>query len=92
MASLSPLLRTVVKLVYGSLPPASFEQAEAFLQRAVTLSPNKVSHRIELGRTYAALNKKDLAREEISKGLSLPDREKDDPNTKLRGKAALAKL
>ena len=92
MASLSPLLRTLVKLVYGSLPPASFEQAEAFLQRAVTLSPNKVSHRIELGRTYAALNKKDLAREEISKGLSLPDREKDDPNTKLRGKAALAKL
>ena len=92
MASLSPFLRTLVKLVYGSLPAASFEEAEAFLQRAVALSPNKVSHRIELGRTYAALNKKDLAREEISKGLSLPDREKDDPNTKLRGKATLAKL
>ena len=92
MASLSPFLRTLVKLVYGSLPPASFEEAEAFLQRAVALSPNKVSHRIELGRAYAALNKKALAREEISKGLSLPDREKDDPNTKLRGKATLAKL
>ena len=92
MASLSPFLRTLVKLVYGSLPPASFEQAEFFLQRAVALSPTKVSHRIELGRTYAALNKKDLAREEISKGLALPDREKDDPNTKLRGKATLAKL
>jgi tetratricopeptide (TPR) repeat protein len=92
MASLSPVLRTLAKLVYGSLPSASFEDAESFLQRAVALSPDKVSHRIELGRTYAALNKKELAREEISKGLSLPDREKDDPNTKLRGKAALAKL
>jgi len=92
MASISPVLRAIVKLIYGSLPAASFEQAEAFLQRAVALSPNKVSHRIELGRTYAALNKKDLAREEIAKGLALPDREKDDPNTKLRGKQTLAKL
>lgn len=92
MASISPVLRALAKLIYGSLPAASFEQAEAFLQKAVALSPNKVSHRIELGRTYAALNKKDLARDEISKGLSLPDREKDDPNTKLRGRETLAKL
>jgi tetratricopeptide (TPR) repeat protein len=92
MASLNPVLRTLAKLVYGGLPSASFEEAETFLKRAVALSPNKVSHRIELGRTYAALHKKELAREEISKGLSLPDREKDDPNTKLRGKATLAKL
>lgn len=92
MASLSPLLRTLVKLIYGALPTASFEQAESFFQKAVALAPHKVSHRIELGRTYAALNKKDLAREEISTGLSLPEREKDDPNTKRRGKETLAKL
>jgi tetratricopeptide (TPR) repeat protein len=92
MASISPFLRAVVKLIYGSLPAASFEQAEVFFQKAVSLSPNKVSHRIELGRTYAALNKKDLAREEITKGLSLPNKEKDDPDTKLRGKDTLAKL
>jgi Flp pilus assembly protein TadD len=92
MASISPVLRAIVKLIYGSLPAASFAQAEAFLQKAVALSPNKVSHRIELGRTYAALNKKDLAREEIAKGLALPDREKDDPNTKLRGKETLTRL
>jgi Flp pilus assembly protein TadD len=92
MASISPFLRAVAKLVYGALPPASMQQAESFFQRAVELDPKKVSHRIELGRTYAALHKKELAREEISKGLSLPVREKDDPNTKLRGKDTLAKL
>lgn len=92
MASLSPLLRALVKLVYGGLPAASFEQAESFFQKAVALAPQKVSHRIELGRTYAALNKKDLAREEITTGLSLPEREKDDPHTKRRGKETLAKL
>jgi hypothetical protein len=92
MASISPILRAIAKLVYGGLPAASMQQAESFFSKAVTLEPNKVSHRIELGRTYAALRKKELAREEISKGLSLPDREKDDPNTKLRGQATLAKL
>lgn len=92
MASISPILRAVAKIVYGGLPPASMQQAEVFFQKAVELDPKKVSHRIELGRTYAALNKKELAREEISKGLSLPVREKDDPNTKLRGKDTLAKL
>jgi tetratricopeptide (TPR) repeat protein len=92
MASISPFLRAVAKVVYGGLPPASMQQAEAFFQKAVELDPKKVSHRIELGRTYAALNKKELAREEISKGLSLPVREKDDPNTKLRGRDTLTKL
>jgi tetratricopeptide (TPR) repeat protein len=92
MASISPILRAVAKLIYGSLPAASMQQAETFFQKAVDLEPTKVSHRIELGRTYAALNKKEMAREEISKGLSLPDREKDDPNTKLRGRDTLAKL
>ena len=92
MASITPLLRTIASIVYGTLPSASMQQAEAFFQKAVTLDPNKVSHRIELGRTYAALRKYELARQEISKGLSLPDREKDDPNTKRRGKDTLAKL
>ena len=92
MASINPFLRAIAKLVYGQLPTASMQQAESFFQKAVTLDPNKVSHRIELGRTYAALHKTALAREEISKGLSLPDREKDDPNTKLRGRDTLAKL
>lgn len=92
MASISPILRAVATLVYGSLPAASMQQAELFFEKAVELEPSKVSHRIELGRTYAALNKKEKARVEISKGLSLPDREKDDPNTKLRGKETLTKL
>lgn len=92
MASLSPLLRTVVKLIYGALPAASFEQAEACFLKAVALAPHKVSHQIELGRTYAALGKADLAREAISKGLELPVREKDDPNTKTRGRETLSRL
>jgi endonuclease YncB( thermonuclease family) len=92
MAKLSPFLRVIVKLIYGELPSASFEQAEANFRKAVALAPNRISHHIELGRAYAALNKKDLAREEIAKGLALPIREKDDAATKQRGQDTLAKL
>lgn len=92
LANLNPILRVLVKLIYGGLPAASVEQAEIHFQKAVTLAPQRVSHHIELGRTYAALDKKDLAREELNKGLALPSREKDDPSTKQRGKEALAKL
>jgi hypothetical protein len=51
-----------------------------------------VSHRVELGRTYAALGRKDAARTELRKGLGLPNREKDDPESKRRASAALAAL
>jgi hypothetical protein len=33
-----------------------------------------------------------LARAELNKGLALPNREKDDPGTKERGREALKKL
>jgi len=61
-------------------------------KKAIELAPQRVSHHVELGRTYAALGQKDLARASINKGLALPNREKDDGDTKQRGRAALAKL
>jgi Tfp pilus assembly protein PilF len=92
LANLNPILKALVKLIYGGLPAASMEQAEAHFLKAVALAPQRVSHHIELGRTYAALKKKDLAREELNKGLALPSREKDDPSTKQRGRDALSNL
>jgi hypothetical protein len=49
-------------------------------------------HHIELGRTYAAMGKKDEARRFIAKGLAMADVEKDDPETKRLGRESLAKL
>ncbi len=92
LAGLNPLLRAVAQLVYGSIPPASYDIAVKNFKKAIELAPQRVSHHVELGRTYAALGQKDLARASINKGLALPNREKDDGDTKQRGRAALAKL
>lgn len=92
LANLGGLLRTVAKLIYGEIPAASNEDAVAHFKKAIDLMPQRVAHHVELGRTYAAMGKTDLARVELTKGLSLPSREKDDPDSKARAKEALGKL
>jgi len=92
LASLNPILRAITKLIYGELPAASYEDAVKNFKKAIELAPQRVAHHVELGRTYAAMGQKDLARAEINKGLALPSREKDDQGTKERGREAFGKL
>ena len=61
-------------------------------KRAIALNPDRVAHHIELGLTYADIGEPRKAEREIRKGLALPSKERDDPDTKARGKAVLDKL
>ena len=92
LSDLNPILRAIAKLIYGDLPEASFEAAEKHFKQAAVMAPHRVAHHVELGRTYLALGKTDLARLELNKGLSLPSREKDDAETKSRAQEILKKL
>jgi tetratricopeptide (TPR) repeat protein len=92
LAQMGALTRTFVKVVYGGIPAASNEEAERLFRKAVELAPQRVSHRVELGRTYLALGKKREAQTELRRALSLPDREKDDPESKKRAAEALGDL
>jgi tetratricopeptide (TPR) repeat protein len=91
-ANMGGLTKGIVKIVYGGLPPASLDDSAKFLEKAVALKPDRVSHHIELGRTYASMGRVDDARAAIEKGLALGDRERDDPNTKARGRETLQEL
>jgi tetratricopeptide (TPR) repeat protein len=92
LAKLNPLLRALARAVYGTVPAASFEAAEQYLLKAVELAPARISHRVELGRIYAALGDKVRARAQLKLALGFPDREKDDPNSKRRAREALQDL
>ena len=92
LANLNSLLRGVAGLIYGTLPSASNEKAAECFQKAIELAPQRVSHHVEIGRTYAAMGREDLARAALQRGLSLPSREKDDEETKARGRSALGRL
>jgi tetratricopeptide (TPR) repeat protein len=89
LAGLNPVLRGMARVIYGALPDASYLDAERDFQKAVELSPARVSHHVELGRTYVALGNKELARKELTLALGFPDREKDDPESKRRARQAL---
>jgi tetratricopeptide (TPR) repeat protein len=92
LANLNAVLRALAGLIYGTLPSASNEEAVRCFKKAIELNPRRVGNHVELGRSYAAIGKKDDARAELQKGLSLPDQQRDDPATKDRARAALKKL
>lgn len=92
LSDVNVVKRTMAGLLYGNLPKGSINEAERDMQKAIELNPNRLMHYIELGRIYAQMGKTDEARRFLNKGLSMPDKEKDDPETKERGREALAKL
>ena len=92
MAELGGLTRTIAKLIYGELPAASNDEAVKCFEKAIALNPGRLIHHIELGRTYAQMGRKPEAKQCIEKGLAIPNREKDDPETKERGRKTLMSL
>lgn len=91
-AELSGVKRAMAELIYGELPKSTPEDAVRCFQKAIASNPNRSMHYIELGRSYALMGHDADARKFIEKGLSMPDREKDDPDTKQRGRETLKTL
>src|SRR6202047_4868824 len=92
LADVNGLKRAIGSLLYGELPAGSNAEAVSCFQKAIETNPNRLMHYIELGQTYAQMGKSAAASRMIAKGLAMPDREKDDPEIKRRGRETLAKL
>jgi tetratricopeptide (TPR) repeat protein len=93
LAEVSTAKRYVANMLFmGKLPKGTNEEAERDMKKAIALNPKRLMHYIELGRIYAQMGRKDDARQFINKGLAMPDTEKDDPETKQRGRETLQKL
>jgi len=92
LAEVGSMKRALAQIAYGKLPAARYEDAERCFLKAIELNPNRLMHYIELGRTYSNMGREAEARKFITKGLAMPDTEKDDPETKQRGREILKKL
>jgi len=92
LAEVSSTKRFFANLIYGQLPKGSIDEAEQDMKKAIALNPRRLMHYIELGRVYAQMGKTQEARDFINKGLAMHDAEKDDPETKARGRETLAKM
>lgn len=92
VADLGATSKFFVRLLYGGLPPASFEEGIRHLQRATELEPDELNHWLELGFAHAAAGQREAARAEWTRGLAMPSRSKHDEPAKQRARAALARL
>src|SRR5437764_9550255 len=92
LSEISSTKRFFANLIYGQLPKGSIDEAEQDMKKAIAINPHRLMHYIELGRIYAKMGKNQEARDFINKGLAMRDAEKDDPETKARGRETLAKI
>jgi cytochrome c-type biogenesis protein CcmH/NrfG len=92
LADVGSVKRALAQMVYGKMPAGSFSDAIRCFEKAIALNPNRLMHYIELGRAYVETGQPDLARKFVTKGLSMPNTEKDDPEMKQLGRDLLAKL
>ncbi len=92
MAEIGGAKRALGSIIYGSIPRGSFEESEKWLKKAVELKPDYINHHLELGRTYLALKKYNLASQEFNKCLELPEASAKDKQLKEEARAELASL
>lgn len=92
LANVSGLKRTLGGMLYGKLPVGSYQESVRCFDKAIAIDSSRPRHYIELGHTYALADQPDNARKFLRKGLSLPSKEKDDPEIKELGQETLAGL
>ena len=89
-ATLPGILKMFAKIIYGGLPPSSKEDAVKYLEKAVSINPNFIEHRLELGNCYRSVNKWDLAKKEWGKCLELKPIDAYDKDFQEEAKALLS--
>ena len=92
LANIGGATRALAGIIYGRLPAASNETAVECFRKAIALNPDRLVHFVELGRTYGMMGREAEAKRYLERGLAMPDRERDDPETKQRGRASLKQL
>ena len=72
MAQLHPVVRYAVRVLYGAkLDKGSFETALYHFRRAHEIKPRLV-HSVECAKAHVAMGNRELAIEEVTRGLALP--------------------
>lgn len=92
VASLGTTAKFFVRLFYGGLPAASFDEGIRHLRRATELEPAELTHWLELGFACQVAGQPDAARRHWAHGLAMPARHKPDEPAKQRARAVLAQL
>ena len=89
ISNLNGLERSLVKVLYGGLPPATLKQSIYAFEKARTLRPEFILNYLEMAKAYKDNNNKSKAIAYLQLMLSLPIQTEDDPDIKEKGRAML---
>jgi tetratricopeptide (TPR) repeat protein len=92
LGNVSWIERQLASVFLGSLPEGGYRESEAALRRAVTLAPNVIRHRYELGMLYEAEGRRREARETFQHVTELPTLLASDARTKARAAEWVSEL
>jgi tetratricopeptide (TPR) repeat protein len=76
----------------GVLGEANWDNAQRYLERAVSLEPNRITHRLDLAAVYADRDEKAKAREQYEEIAKLPVADYNDPRYKQLAEERLREL
>jgi tetratricopeptide (TPR) repeat protein len=91
VATLNPVLKLIAKYIYGGMPDASLEEAVRDYKKAIDLAPQRVIHHHELARAYMALGRKEEARKEWERELTLKPEDNEGVTDQKEAREELAK-
>jgi len=92
VSNLNAFERTLARLLYGGLPPASLEQSIAFYEKSRALNPGFALNYLELARAYHRKDQNAKAIDMLNKLFALPNKSQDDPRVKEEGRKLMKEL
>jgi tetratricopeptide (TPR) repeat protein len=93
MAEIGKMSRMFASVIYGrSVPTGSMEKSIEYLNRAVTLNPTVIVSRLELARSYIAVENWSLARSFLTSIRGLPAQFSDDAKNKQNAEQLLEEI
>jgi Tfp pilus assembly protein PilF len=93
MAEIGKMSRMLASVVYGrSIPAGSMEKSIEYLNKAVTLNPTVIASRLELARSYVAVENWPAARSFLTSIGGLPIQFSDDAKHKQKAEQLLAEI
>src|SRR5215510_10709056 len=93
MAEIGKMSRMFASVIYGrSVPTGSMEKSIEYLNRAVTLNPTVIVSRLELARSYIAVENWSSARSFLTSIRGLPAQFSDDAKNKQKAEQLLEEV
>lgn len=92
VANLNGVLRALATFAFGSLPPASNEEAMKCLKKAAEMAPQRIMHHAELAKVYTALDQRERAAQEWQNVLGIRPHDQQDELYQKEARTALESL